>query len=98
LTSGVLFRGIDRHGNVKNRLTGTSVALIVKKYVELIGLDPSLYSGHSLRAGFATSTAQAGVEERLIMEQTGHKSVSTVRRYIRDASRFSNNAASKLDL
>ena len=98
LKSGALFYGIDRHGNLKSRLTGTSVALIVKKYVALIGLDPSLYSGHSLRAGFATASAQAGVEERLIMEQTGHKSVVMVRRYIREASLFDQHAMSKLDI
>ena len=54
------------------------------------------YSGHSLRSGFATSAADSGVEERNIMAMTGHKSAEMVRRYIKDANLFKNNALNKL--
>jgi len=62
-----------------------SIADIVKKYVELIGLDPAMYGAHSLRHGFATTAASFGVEERNIMRQTRHHSVNMVRRYINEA-------------
>ncbi|OHV18258.1 hypothetical protein BK022_00360 [Methylorubrum extorquens] len=62
------------------------------------GLDPTLFSGHSMRAGFATSAALAGVEERLIMRQTRHRSAATVRRYIRDGELFARNLAAEVGL
>jgi integrase len=61
---------------------------VVKRAAESAGLDSSRYAGHSLRAGLATSAAAAGVSERAIMAQTGHKSVNMVRRYIREGSLF----------
>ena len=73
-----------------------TISLIVKKYASLIGLDPKLYSGHSLRSGFATSTASMGAEERSIMQMTGHKSSEMVRRYIKEANIFKNNALDKI--
>ncbi|HEU4324771.1 MAG TPA: site-specific integrase [Roseiflexaceae bacterium] len=94
-----IFRPVDRHGNVKGtRLDDQSVALIVKHYAEKAGLDPELFAGHSLRAGLPTSAAAAGVEERDIMAQTGHRSTQMVRRYIRDGERFRNNAAGRVGL
>ena len=74
-----------------------TVALIVKKYLGLIGLDSKQYSGHSLRSGFATSTAASGADERSIMAMTGHKSTEMVRRYIKEADLFKNNALNKLN-
>jgi site-specific recombinase XerD len=74
-----------------------TVALIVKKYLNLIGLDSKQYSGHSLRSGFATSTASAGADERSIMAMTGHKSTEMVRRYIKEANLFKNNALNKIN-
>ena len=64
-------------------ISDKSVALKIKKYAELSGLDQKKYSGHSLRSGFATSTAESGAEERSIMAMTGHKSTQMVRRYIK---------------
>ena len=55
-------------------------------------------SGHSLRSGFATSAAQSGAEERSIMVMTGHKSTEMVRRYIKEANLFKNNALNKIKL
>jgi integrase len=74
------------------------VGIVVKRYVEGLGLDPSQFAGHSLRAGLATSAAAAGKSEGAIMGQTGHRSVNTVRRYIRDGNLFRENAAEGLGL
>ncbi len=82
----------------EQRLTGRSVARVVKRYAEAAGLDPSDYAGHSLRAGLATSAAAAGVSERVIMKQTGHKSEKMVRKYIREGSLFRDNAAAQVGL
>ena len=80
------------------RLTDQSVALIIKDYLAKAGIDNKNYSGHSLRSGFATSAAEAGAEERSIMAMTGHKTSQMVRRYIRDANIFKNNALNKIKL
>jgi integrase len=99
MTSGPLFRSIDRHGKLQAyRLSGIDVARIVKKLARRTGLDPANYAGHSLRAGHATSAAIAGASERSIMNQTGHRSVQMVRRYIRDGNLFRDNSAAKLGL
>jgi site-specific recombinase XerD len=99
ITSGPVFRPIDRHGTMaERRLSDQAVALIVKRAATSAGLDASGLSGHSLRAGFATSAAAVGVEERDIMKQTGHRSTEVMRRYIRGGSIFRNNAASKVGL
>ena len=74
-----------------------TVSLILKKYLNVIGLDSRLYSGHSLRSGFATSTASHGADERSIMAMTGHKSTEMVRRYIKESNLFKNNALDKLN-
>jgi site-specific recombinase XerD len=79
-------------------ISDKSVALIIKKYTSLAGLDPNKYSGHSLRSGFATSTAESGAEERNIMAMTGHKTTQMVRRYIQEANLFKNNALNKIKI
>ena len=86
-----------KEGKIFN-ISDKSVALIIKKYVNYAGLDAYRYSGHSLRSGFATSTAESGAEERNIMAMTGHKSVEMVRRYIKEANLFKNNALNKIKL
>ena len=99
LESGALFRSVDRHGNVRaGAMAGRSVALIIKRAAEGAGLDPAGYSGHSLRAGLATSAARAGKSERTIMRQGRWRSVTTARRYIRDADLYRDNAASGIGL
>lgn len=99
IESGALFRVMTRHGKVfDKRLSGEAVALVVKRYVDHLGYDPARFAGHSLRAGFATSAAARGKSERSIMLQTGHRSLTTVRRYIRDGNLFRDNAASGLGL
>ena len=79
-------------------MSDKSVALTVKKYTAIAGLDSNKYSGHSLRSGFATSTAELGAEERSIMAMTGHKTTQMVRRYIQEANLFKNNALNKIKL
>tara|TARA_X000000950_G_C13791930_1_gene609717 strand:- start:82 stop:999 length:918 start_codon:yes stop_codon:yes gene_type:complete len=79
-------------------ISDKSVALILKKYALLAGLDPNKYGGHSLRSGFATSAAEAGAEERNIMAMTGHKTTQMVRRYINEANLFKNNALNKIKI
>ena len=87
ITSGPLCRALNRHGQVQaNRLSEIDVAPVVKKLAERAGLDAAKYAGRSLRAGHATSAAIAGASERSIMNQTGHRSVQMVRRYIRDGN------------
>ena len=79
-------------------ISDKSVALIIKKYAEKAGLDPSKYAGHSLRSGFATTAAEFGAEERNIMAMTGHKTTQMVRRYIQEANLFKNNALNKIKI
>ncbi len=94
ISAGPLFRGVDRHGLVaRTRLSDRGVARIVQRAAGRAGLDPALYAGHSLRAGLATAAAAGGASERAIMAQTGHRSVTMVRRYIRSGSLFTENAA-----
>jgi site-specific recombinase XerD len=96
---GPIFRPIDRHGNIlPKRLSPQAVAIVVKRRAEAAGLDPRRYAGHSLRAGLATSAAVAGASERSIMKQTRHKSLPMVRRYIREADLFRENAAAQVGL
>jgi len=99
IKSGPLFRRLRKGSNLsEHRLTDQTVALLVKKYLNLAGIESKNYSGHSLRSGFATSAAEAGAEERAIMAMTGHKSTEMVRRYIKEANLFKNNALNKINL
>ena len=86
-----------KKGKIFN-ISDKSVALIIKKYANYAGLDGHRYAGHSLRSGFATSTAESGAEERNIMAMTGHKSTEMVRRYIKEANLFKNNALNKIKI
>ncbi|WP_119325087.1 site-specific integrase [Capsulimonas corticalis] len=98
ISSGPVFRAVNRHGKVsEKRLSDKTVAEIVKCAAELIGKDPANYSGHSLRAGLATAAAEAGVDERAIMSQGRWRSL-VVRRYIRHGSLFTDNAAARVGL
>jgi len=79
-------------------ISDKTVALTIKKYASLTGLDHKRYAGHSLRSGFATSTAETGADERSIMAMTGHKTTQMVRRYIQEANLFKNNALNKIKI
>jgi site-specific recombinase XerD len=99
IQSGPVFRRFTKGSNLsEKRLTDQTVALLIKEYLKLAGIDSKNYSGHSLRSGFATSAAESGVEERSIMAMTGHKSTEMVRRYIKEANLFKNNALNKIKI
>ena len=99
IKSGSVFRRFIKGSKLsENRLTDQTVALLIKKYLSMLGIDTKNYSGHSLRSGFATSAAESGVEERNIMAMTGHKSTEMVRRYIKEANLFKNNALNKIKI
>jgi integrase len=99
IESGPLFRAINRHGHLSaEHLRDKTVARVVKARVEAAGLDPALYSGHSLRAGLATAAALAGASEADIARQTGHRSVAMVRRYVRIADLWRNNVNDTIGL
>jgi len=99
ISSGPLFRRFTKSSKLsENRLTDQTVALLIKKYLKLAGINNKDYSGHSLRSGFATSAAESGAEERSIMAMTGHKSTEMVRRYIKEANLFKNNALNKIKI
>ena len=99
INSGPLFRRFSKGSKLtNNRLTDQTVALLIKKYLKLAGIENKNYSGHSLRSGFATSAAESGAEERNIMAMTGHKSPEMVRRYIKEANIFKNNPLNKVKI
>jgi len=100
ITEGPLFRPVRRGGAVlPSRLSGRAVALVVKRSVLAAGVgEAARYGGHSLRSGLVTAAAEAGVQERVIAEQTGHRSMTVLRRYIRSASLFQQNAAAEVGL
>ena len=99
IKDGPIFRRFAKGLSVtKNRLTDQTVVLLIKNYLNLAGIDNSNFSGHSLRAGFATVAAESGADERSIMAMTGHKTSQMVRRYIREANIFKNNALNKIKL
>lgn len=93
ITTGSIFRRMDRHGNILGRLTAQSVRLIVREHCETVGLDPDRYGAHSLRSGFCSTAARAGKTEHQIMQQTRHKQSDSLQRYIKKATLFDDNAA-----
>ncbi len=99
IKTGPIFRRFTKGSTItNNRLTDQTVVLLIKKYLNMIGIDNSNFSGHSLRSGFATVAAESGADERSIMAMTGHKTTQMVRRYIREANIFKNNALNKIKI
>jgi integrase len=97
ITEGPIFRPVDRHCRIHpSRLSGEAVALILRGRAEAAKLDPARYSGHSLRAGLATSAAQAGVPAWRIRAQTGHKTDAMLGRYVRAGHLFTDNVVGAL--
>jgi integrase len=97
ITEGAVFRPVDRHGRMHaTRLSAEAVSLVLRERVAAVGLEPAPYSGHSLRAGLATSAAQAGVATWRIRQQTGHASDAMLGRYIRDGQLFTENPSGAL--
>ena len=99
IKTGPIFRRFSKGSNLtEKRLTDQSVALLIKEYLSLAGIENKNFAGHSLRSGFATAAADAGADERSIMAMTGHKTTQMVRRYIKEANLFKNNALNKIDI
>jgi integrase len=97
IDAGSVFRPITRHGHVApEALTGDAVSVLLRERLHAAGIDPEGYSGHSLRAGLATSAAQAGVSTLKIRAQTGHTSDTMLARYVREGELFTGNAAGVL--
>jgi site-specific recombinase XerD len=95
--TGPLFNSLGSAGRrmlsvpLKGRLKAASVSLIIKRYAKHAGYDPTEYSGHSLRAGFATSASKAGLRSSAIMNHTGHKTHAVMMVYVRDGRAFVNH-------
>ena len=99
IKKGALFRRFSKGSKLTEyRLTDQTIALLIKDYLTMAGIESKNYSGHSLRSGFATTAAESGAEERSIMAMTGHKSTEMVRRYIKEANLFKNNALNKIKI
>ena len=100
VTTGPVFRAVDRHGNVASeQLSAGSVARIVKRAAQQAGLNPRVLAGHSLRSGHATTAASRGANDRAIMRQTGHRTRRTLDRYIQDGQLLNDdNSSGKLGL
>ena len=99
IKAGPIFRRFAKGSKLTNhRLTDQSVVLIIKDCLNIAGVENKNFSGHSLRSGFATVAAESGADERSIMAMTGHKTSQMVRRYIREANIFKNNALNKIKL
>jgi len=93
---GPIFRKINRHGQVgRQALDGRSAALIVKRAARAARLDPDVFSGHSLRAGFVTSALAAGADLFRVMDVTRHREVKTLRGYDRRSKAFRDHAGAK---
>ena len=99
IKTGPVFRRFAKGSTLTaNRLTDQSVVLIIKDCLKLAGIENHNFSGHSLRSGFATVAAESGADERSIMAMTGHKTTQMVRRYIKEANIFKNNALNKIKI
>jgi site-specific recombinase XerD len=96
IQSGAIFRSVNRHGRVGGRLTDQSVSDIVKEHAARLRLDPQQFAGHSLRAGFLTSAASRGASIFKMMDVSRHRSVDTLRGYVRDAELFKDHAGAGL--
>ncbi len=99
IKSGAIFTRFSKGSTLTDkRLTDQTVVLIMKQYLNLAGIENKNFSGHSLRSGFATVAAESGADERSIMAMTGHKTTQMVRRYIKEANLFKNNALNKIKI
>lgn len=95
IVGGALFRPITKGGNLRQQaISDKSIAEIVKRYASAAGLNPDQFAGHSLRSGFITSAAEAGANLFKIMDVSRHKSVQTVKGYVRNAELFKDHAGS----
>ena len=93
ITEGPIFRSIKKGGSVTlERLSDRSIAQIIKDRADAAGFDPTIFSGHSLRAGFVTSALHHGADILRVMDVTRHREVSTLKTYDRRAKAFKQHA------
>jgi site-specific recombinase XerD len=88
---------LNKNSSLIFNISDKMVSILIKKYLSIAGFDSKKYSGHSLRSGFATVAAEYGADEKSIMNMTGHKTTSMVRRYIKESNLFKNNALNKIN-
>ena len=99
ISDGPVFRSVGRYGHVARRgLHKDFIGKLLKRAAARAGLKVEELGGHSLRAGCVTQAAMNGVREFVIMKQTGHKTIATLRRYIRSGEIFRENAAAGLGI
>jgi integrase len=97
ITEGRLFRSVRKGGKATGlSLTGQAVANIVKRYAAAVGHDPRQYAAHSTRAGWTTSAAARGANLWRLADHTRHKSLETLRLYVRNANLFDQHAGASL--
>ena len=96
ITSGPVFRSVDRHGNIGKSMSTRTAANVVKAHARRAGSDPAEFGSHSLRAGFVTSAAEKGSKVDRIMDHTGHRSHAMVRVYTRRSDAFADHAGEGL--
>jgi site-specific recombinase XerD len=97
ISHGPIFRPIGKANRVQaTRLTDRSVANIVKSHAARVGLDATHFAGHSLRSGFLTSAAARGALVFKLADHSRHRSMDTLRGYVRDAEIFKNHAGTGL--
>jgi integrase len=97
ITSGRLFRSVRKGGKaLGGGLSAQAVANVVKAQARAVGLEPAQFAGHSLRSGFLTSAAKRGASIFKMMDVSRHRSVDTLRGYVRDADLFANHAGAGL--
>lgn len=98
IAEGALFRRMDRHGRVLERLSPRAVAIIVKRHMARLGHDVADFAGHSLRRGMATTAAHNGADDRTIMATTRHASPDSLTPYIEEGRLFHDPASGYLGL
>lgn len=94
ITAGPVFRAVEKGAVTGQAICDRTISNVIKAHAKKAGLDPEKYSGHSLRAGLATSAAEHGFSSWEIRRQTRHASDQTLQRYIRLGDMFQRNAAS----
>jgi integrase len=91
ITSGPVFRRVDRHGNVGDRIAGEVVSAVTKRLASTVGLDARLFAAHSLRSGWISTAAQEDKRERDMMRHSRHKSIPVFRGYVRQATKWNDH-------
>lgn len=95
---GLVFTRVHRGHTSPEGLLGNRIGQIVQEAAAAVNLDRSKYGAHSLRAGFVTEALERGTNELAIARHTGHRSLDTLRLYVRSRSLFRGNACRALGL